>query len=47
MPVQEMFDKKFLDLILVGEYFILVAVYLILCRLTILSAGRDKFWVFF
>ena len=34
-----MFDKKFLDFILVDEYFILVAVHLILCRLTILSAG--------
>ena len=32
MPVQEIFDKKFLDLILVGEYLILVAVYLILCQ---------------
>ena len=35
MPVCEIFDKKFLDLILVGEYLILVAVYLILRLLTI------------
>ena len=30
-------QKKFLDLILVGEYFVLVLTYLNLCLLTILS----------
>ena len=43
--VYEVFDKKFLDLVLVGEYLILVAVYLILCLLTILSFS-DKFCFF-
>ena len=42
-----MLDKKFLDLILVGEYLILVAVYLTLCLFTILfSACREKSWFF-
>ena len=46
MRVYEIFDKKLLDLILVGEYFILVAVYLILCLLVILSDDWDKSWFF-
>ena len=39
-----MFDKKFLDLILLGEYLILVAVYLFLCRLTMQSAVSFSGW---
>ena len=42
-----MFDRKFLDFILVGEYFILVAVHFILCRWKILSAAWEKFCFFF
>ena len=43
-----MFDKKFLDLILVGEYFILVAVYLTLRQFTTLfSVCWEKSCFFF
>ena len=44
-----MFDRKFLDLILVGEYLILVAVYLIQCLFTILLSlfcCWEKSWFF-
>lgn len=41
-----MFDRKFLDFILVVEYLIRIAVYLILWRLTILLFCGEKSWLF-